>query len=110
MRSRRSFLKLSAQAATAFGVVPLSVRAQNASPPPGPVMGPLSTYMRAARSKALPEDVIEQAKYHLLDTIAAMISGSELPPGQAAQRYIREHGASGTTTVVGLALTASAVA
>jgi len=57
----------------------------------------------------LPEEVTEQAKCHLLDTIAAMISGSELPPGQAAQRYIREHGGSGATTVVGVALTAAPI-
>lgn len=70
-------------------------------------MNTLSTYMSAARSRALPEDVIEQAKYHLLDSLAAMISGSELPPGQAAQRYVREHaGSGGTITVVGSALTA----
>jgi 2-methylcitrate dehydratase PrpD len=39
--------------------------------------------------------------------LAAVISGSELPPGQAAQRYIREHGGSGgAITVFGSALTA----
>src|SRR5262249_1992329 len=37
---------------------------------------------------------------------AAMISGSELPPGQAAQRYVREHTGNGPTTVVGSTLTA----
>ena len=36
-----------------------------------------------------------------------MISGSELPPGQAAERYIRERGAKGATTIAGFALTAS---
>jgi 2-methylcitrate dehydratase PrpD len=35
-----------------------------------------------------------------------MISGSELPPGQAAQRHIREHSGTGTVTVVGTAITA----
>ena len=55
-------------------------------------MNTLSAYMAAAATRALPDEVAEQAKYHLLDTFAAMISGSELPPGQAAQRYIREHG------------------
>ncbi|HLZ05072.1 MAG TPA: MmgE/PrpD family protein [Bradyrhizobium sp.] len=69
-------------------------------------MTTLATYMSAARTRALPEDVIEQVKYHLLDTVAAMVSGSELPPGQAAQRHIREHGGTGTATVVGTALTA----
>ncbi len=72
-------------------------------------MDVLSGYMSAAVTRALPEEVAEQAKYHLLDTIAAMISGSELPPGQAAQRYIREHGGSGATTVVGSALTAAPI-
>jgi 2-methylcitrate dehydratase PrpD len=74
---------------------------------PGRVMGTLSTYMAGARNRVLPEEVIEQAKYHLLDSLAAMVSGSELPPGQAAQRYIREHsGSGGTVTVAGSMLTA----
>ena len=73
----------------------------------GRVMSVLSTYMSAARTRALPTEVIEQAKYHLLDSLAAVISGSELPPGQAAQRYIREHGGGGgAITVFGSALTA----
>jgi 2-methylcitrate dehydratase PrpD len=69
-------------------------------------MSTLATYMSAARTHALPDDVTEQAKFHLLDTLAAMISGSELPPGQAAQRHIREHSGTGTVTVVGTAITA----
>ena len=69
-------------------------------------MSTLAAYMSAARSRALPDDVVEQAKFHLLDTLAAMISGSELPPGQAAQRHLREHSGTGTVTVVGTALTA----
>ena len=69
-------------------------------------MNTLAAYMSAARTHALPDDVTEQAKFHLLDTLAAMISGSELPPGQAAQRHIREHSGTGTVTVVGTAITA----
>jgi len=63
----------------------------------GPVMNALSAYMSAAGTRALPAETTEHAKYHLLDTLASMISGSELPPGQAAQRYIREHGGKGAT-------------
>jgi 2-methylcitrate dehydratase PrpD len=93
--------------ATAFALPPVRALAQGSEAVPGRVMNTLSTYMSAASSRALPEDVIEQAKYHLLDSLAAMISGSELPPGQAAQRYVREHaGSGGTITVVGSALTA----
>ena len=38
-----------------------------------------------------------------------MISGSELLPGQAAQRYIRAHGGKGAATIAGSALTAAPV-
>jgi 2-methylcitrate dehydratase PrpD len=94
-------------ATAAFGLSSARALAQAEGAGPGRVMSALSTYMSAARMRALPEEVIEQAKYHLLDTMAAMISGSELPPGQAAQRYVREHsGGGGAITVVGSALTA----
>jgi 2-methylcitrate dehydratase PrpD len=103
LQSRRSFLG----AAAAFGLLPARAFAQQAGP--GKIMSTLSAYMSEARTRELPEDVVEQAKFHLIDTIAAMISGSELPPGQAAQRYIREHGGNGTTTVVGANLTAAPI-
>src|ERR1700747_1244943 len=112
MQSRRGFLKLSAHTAATLGLLPAGALAQNAPPAPvapGSVMNTLSTYMSAARAKALPEDVTEQAKFHLLDTLSAMISGSELPPGQAAQRYVRERGGNGGVTVVGSALTAAPI-
>jgi 2-methylcitrate dehydratase PrpD len=112
MQSRRGFLKTSARCAAALGLFPAGALAQNAPPAPvapSAVMNTLSTYMSAARARALPEDVTEQAKYHLLDTLSAMISGSELPPGQAAQRYVRERGGNGGVTVVGSALTAAPI-
>ena len=106
MRSRRNILGMMAATAAAVGSSPVRVFAQTAGSNPGKVMNALSDYMSAARTRALPDEVIEHAKYHLLDTIAAMISGSELPPGQAAQRYVREHSGNGTTTIVGASLTA----
>jgi 2-methylcitrate dehydratase PrpD len=72
-------------------------------------MSALSAYMSAAGTRTLSDEVTEHTKHHLLDTIASMISGSELPPGQAARRYIREHGGNGATTVVGSSLTAGAI-
>jgi 2-methylcitrate dehydratase PrpD len=106
MRSRRNILGMMAATAAAVGSSAVRVCAQATGSNPGKVMNALSDYMSAARTRALPDEVIEHAKYHLLDTIAAMISGSELPPGQAAQRYVREHSGNGTTTIVGASLTA----
>jgi 2-methylcitrate dehydratase PrpD len=87
--------------------LPARVFAQTSGP--GPIMSALSAYMSAAGTRALPAEITEHAKYHLLDTLASMISGSELAPGQAAQRYIRERGAKGAATVAGFALTAAPI-
>src|SRR4029077_10915217 len=51
--------------------------------------------------RPLPEKVLEQAKWHILDTIAAMISGSELPPGRAAIAFARAYAGNTLATVVG---------
>jgi 2-methylcitrate dehydratase PrpD len=104
--NRRHALRMAAATATGFAF-PARVFAQTSGP--GPVMSALSAYMSAAGARALPADITEHAKYHLLDTLAAMISGSELPPGKAAERYIRERGAKGATTVASFALTAAPI-
>jgi 2-methylcitrate dehydratase PrpD len=66
-----------------------------------PVMAKLSAYMSEAHSRALPDEVIEKVKQHILDTLAAMISGSELPPGRAAIRFARGYGGEKIATVAG---------
>jgi 2-methylcitrate dehydratase PrpD len=55
----------------------------------GPVMAKLSIYMSGAGERVLPPTVSEQTKSHILDTMAAMISGSELPPGHQALQFAR---------------------
>jgi len=65
-----------------------------------PVMEKLSTYMSEASGRALPDEVAEKAKHHILDTFAAMISGSELPPGSAAIQFARAYGGKEIATVV----------
>ena len=65
-----------------------------------PIMQQLSAYMSAASLRALPEEVIEKAKQHILDTFAAMISGSGLPPGRAALEFARAYGGKEIATVV----------
>jgi 2-methylcitrate dehydratase PrpD len=95
--SRRSLLQRAGWVLAAAACPPgLGFAADTVSP----VMGKLSTYMSEARSRTLPAEVVEKAKHHILDTLAAMISGSELPPGQAALKFARAYGGEHVATVV----------
>ncbi len=58
----------------------------------GQVMEELSEYMSASPNRALPDDVAEKTKQHVLDTLAAIISGSQLPPGKSAIQFARAYG------------------
>src|SRR5215469_16378975 len=72
-----------------------------------PVMAKLSAYMSEAGGRALPDEVVEKAKHHILDTFAAMISGSDLPPAHAAFQYARDFTSDKTATIVASKMTAS---
>src|SRR5947207_3707659 len=79
-----------AMAAAVFPSVRL-IGGQSESPVSA-IMSKLSAYMAEASGHALPGGVVENAKQHVLDTFAAMISGSELPPGRAALQFVRAYG------------------
>jgi 2-methylcitrate dehydratase PrpD len=66
----------------------------------GPAMTTLAAYMKDAQTRALPPDAVEHTKLHVLDTLAAMVSGSELPPGRAALSYVQAYGGGASATVV----------
>jgi 2-methylcitrate dehydratase PrpD len=66
----------------------------------GSVMAALSKYMSDAATRTLPADVIEHTKLHILDTFAASVSGTELPPGKVALGFARTYGEK-TSTVAG---------
>src|SRR5216684_4027292 len=74
--------------------------AQDASPAISPVMEKLSAYMAEARNRALPDNVLRETAHHILDTIAAMVSGSELAPGRMAIQFARAYGGEKIATVV----------
>ena len=54
-----------------------------------------------AARKALPPAVVEKTKHHVLDTIAAMVSGSRLLPGRKAISYAKTRGGTKEASVVG---------
>jgi 2-methylcitrate dehydratase PrpD len=69
----------------------------------------LSTYIACALQRPLPARVAESAKHHLLDTLAAMVSGTKLLPGRRAIQYIRALGGVPEATVVGTRYRTNAV-
>jgi 2-methylcitrate dehydratase PrpD len=69
-----------------------------------PVMAKLSSWMSEAAGRALPEEVVEKTKHHILDTFTAMISGADLPPGRVALNFARAHGGEKTATIAASSL------
>jgi 2-methylcitrate dehydratase PrpD len=69
----------------------------------------LSEYVATALDRPLPAEVAEKARHHLLDTLAAMVSGSRLVPGRRAIAYVRAQGGSRQATVVGSRCVTTAV-
>jgi 2-methylcitrate dehydratase PrpD len=65
-----------------------------------PIMRDLSEYIAQAIDAPLPSQVVETTKIHLVDTMAAMISGSQLPPGKRALDYTRREGGSPDAGVI----------
>jgi 2-methylcitrate dehydratase PrpD len=104
--TRRNLLEWAGLAATIAALPSLATGALSSrwqSPPAksaASVMNPLSTYMSEAATHALPDEVTEKAKHHILDTLAAMISGSNLLPGRRALEFAREYGGKEISTVV----------
>lgn len=74
-----------------------------------PLMHTLSAYMAGALRRALPADAAECGKHHLIDTLAAMVSGSRLLPGEMAIRYARQLGGAQESLVVGTRVMTSCV-
>lgn len=76
-------------------------------------MAALSAYVAGARDRELPAEVQERSALHTLDTLAAIISGSEMPAGVAGRRWAKGvYGTadSGPATIIGGGNAATVVA
>ena len=71
-------------------------------------MHELATYISRAGKKPLPKPVVEKTKHHVLDTIAAMVSGSRLLPGEQAISFIKTQGGAPEAMVIGSRIVTSA--
>ncbi len=73
------------------------------------LMGAVSAFIANGAKAELPREVVETAKLHILDTLAAMVSGSQLIPGKRAMRYVRSQGGKAEARGAASSLMTSAV-
>ena len=69
----------------------------------------LASYIASALDRPLPPAVLEKTKHHVLDTIAAMVTGSRLKPGEAAINFVRSQGGTPEAAVVGSNVVTTAI-
>lgn len=82
---------------------------KNERPAVSPLMQEFAAYIAGALRTPLPGLVAEKTKHHVLDTIAAMLSGAKLPPGKMAIAYARKLGEVREACVAGSKVMTSAV-
>ena len=91
------------------GTAAAASRAPQQKPAAADLTGQLARYMVGARGRELPAKLLQDTKHHILDTIAAMISGSRLKPGEMAIRYIKAQGGTAEASVLTTSLKTTAV-
>src|SRR5205823_14614827 len=104
--SRRSLFELAGLAVATAAIPPGAVMAKPS--PSGASNGQgvslvtdkLGRYMSEGASRALPEEVNEETKQHMLDTLAATTSASDLTRARAAPEFAGAHGGPDVATVV----------
>ena len=60
----------------------------------------LAQYTSAALQNPLPPKVVHKTKHHIIDTVAAMVSGSQLLPGRRGLAYVGQS-PDGPSTLIG---------
>jgi 2-methylcitrate dehydratase PrpD len=72
--------------------VPSSQTGAERAASPADITGRVARYMAGARDRSLPPQVMREAKHRILATLAAVVSGARLKPGEMAVRYVRAQG------------------
>ena len=79
------------------------------SPAVSALTSELSAYMAGALKRKLPAEVAERAKVHLVDSVAAIVSGTRLLPGRRAAGYAESLGGPREAGIMGTRLVTSAL-
>ena len=96
----------------AAAAVPVRVNAAQREPEKAAstdLTGRVARYMAAARQQPLPAEVLRETKHRVLDTVAAMVSGARLKPGEMAIRFARAQGGTPEASIVTTNIRTSAI-
>jgi len=103
------------------GVIPVAVSGAQAAPAPragadaagdtavSPATATLADYVAKTLDRELPAEVVVRTKLHVLDTLAAIVSGSRLKAGELAARYVDSLGGKAQATVIGTGIVTTTV-
>jgi 2-methylcitrate dehydratase PrpD len=61
----------------------------------------LADFIADALHRPLPDDVVAKTGHHIVDTVAAIVSGARLDPGEKAIAYVRAQGGTEESQVIG---------
>jgi 2-methylcitrate dehydratase PrpD len=75
----------------------------------GSVIREVCSYISQSHSVELPPEVVQKAKHHILDTLAAMVSGSKLKPGVVARHFVKNQAGKREAQVIGSKVVSSAI-
>ncbi len=109
--TRRRVLE-SGASVIAAAAIPVSARGgqrEGERPASTDLTGRVARYMAAARQQPLSADVLRETKHRVLDTIAAMVSGARLKPGEMAIRFARAQGGTAEASVLTTDLRTTAI-
>jgi 2-methylcitrate dehydratase PrpD len=73
------------------------------------ITGRLARYMAGARERSLAPHVAKEGKHRILDSLAAMVSGSHLKPGEMAIKFARAQGGAAEASVLTTDIRTSAI-
>ena len=73
------------------------------------VTGQLAAYISQSGSATLPPAVVEKAKHHILDSLAAIIFGSSLKPGRLAIKLVHSQCGVEEAQVIGTSIKTTAI-
>ena len=75
----------------------------------GEIIDRVSSYISNSGEAELPEEVVHKAKHHILDTLGAIICGSNLKPGRCALKVVMQQGGTEEAQIAGSSIITTAI-